>query len=70
MGAPAPAFIPEPFAKAAAGANITFPIPDTAPPSPINAASWHLGFPPVTMQTEVSGGEPPLGQDFNGILYT
>ncbi len=69
MGAPTPAFIPEAFAIAAAGGNITFPIPDTSV-SPVNAASWHLGFPPVTMQPEISGGEPPLGQDFNGILYT
>lgn len=69
MGAPAPAFIPEPFAKGASGGNITFPIPDTVV-SPANAASWHLGFPPITMTPQVSGGEPPLGQDFNGVLFT
>lgn len=70
MGAPAPAFIPEAFATGASGGNITFPIPDAQPVSPVNAASWHLGFPPITMQEEISGGKPPLGQDFNGVLYT
>lgn len=32
------------------------------------AASLTDGFPPVTMQPEGSGGVPPFGQDWNGIL--
>lgn len=67
-GAPTPEFIPSPFAVGSA--NINYPIPATPPGSPVNAASWAQGFPAITMQTEVSGGKPPLGQDFNGILYT
>jgi hypothetical protein len=70
MGVPNPTFIPEPFANTAASANITFPIPDSPPSSPANAASWSKGFPAITMQPEIAGGEPPLGPDFNGILYT
>ena len=69
MGAPVPAFIPEPFAVAASSVNINFPIPAT-PPSLPNGACWEFGFPPITMQPEASGGLPPFGQDFNGILFT
>lgn len=68
MGAPAPTFIPSPFAIASGQVN--FPIPATPPPAPPNAASWSGGFPAITMQTEISGGLPPNGQDFNGILLT
>jgi hypothetical protein len=32
------------------------------------AASLTDGFPPLTMQPEASGGVPPFGQDWNGIL--
>lgn len=72
-GAPTPEFLPEPFANdapvGAAPGDKTLPIPD-APGSPLNAASWQLGFPTVTMQPETGGGLPPLGMDFNGILFT
>lgn len=70
MGAPTPTPIPSPFASSATGIDINFPIPATPPASPPNAASWSVGFPAPTMQPEVSGGLPPLGQDFNGVLYT
>jgi hypothetical protein len=70
MGVPTPTFIPEPFADLAASDLVNFPIPDLPPGSPANAASWSQGFPSITMQPEVSGGLPPLGQDFNGILQT
>jgi hypothetical protein len=70
MGVPNPTFIPEPFANTAPGGNVNFPIPDAPPGTPANAASWSKGFPSITMQPEVSGGLPPLGQDFNGILQT
>lgn len=70
MGAPAPTNIPSPFAASASAGNINFPIPATPPGSPANLAAWSIGFPPITMQPEVSGGLPPFGQDFNGILYT
>jgi hypothetical protein len=66
-GAPVPQFIPAPFGVGAA--NINYPIP-AAQGSPSNSASWQGGFPAVTMEEEIAGGLPPLGQDFNGILYT
>lgn len=70
MGAPAPTFIPEPFANQQIATYITFPIPDAPPASPANSACWKLGFQSITMQPEIGGGLPPFGQDFNGILYT
>lgn len=69
MGAPAPTFIPAPFAIDAAAGYINFPIPESAS-GPANLASWSQGFPEITMQPEVGGGLPPFGQDFNGILLT
>lgn len=65
MGAPKPPLIPEPFAQNAA--DITNPIPQTTGVS--GAASYDQGFPAVTMQPVAAGGKPPLGQDFNGILF-
>jgi len=38
-------------------------------PSGDNAASYELGFPPVTMILKSAGGLPPKGQDMNQILY-
>lgn len=71
MGAPAPPFIPEPFANLATvgsgPGNRTSPIPDTTTNN--QAASWSLGFQPITMQPVVAGGKPPLGQDVNGVLF-
>ena len=34
-----------------------------------NSATYHLGFPPITMQSIRSGGKPPKGTDFNGVLF-
>lgn len=42
-------------------------IPDA--PTGTNKASFSEGFPPVTMIPVTSGGVPPSGDDFNGILY-
>ncbi|WP_230679139.1 hypothetical protein, partial [Streptococcus pneumoniae] len=42
-------------------------IPDA--PTGSNLASYLQGFPPVTMQTIASGGSPPEGMDFNGLLF-
>lgn len=67
MGAPTPAFLPQAFAKNAAGGFITNPIPNTT--GTAGRASFNLGFPPLTMQPIIAGGVPPFGQDFNGILY-
>jgi hypothetical protein len=65
MSAPTPVLIPEPFA-AAAGPSFINTIPaTTADPQ---RAAYDEGFPPLTFQSEGSGGLPPLGQDFNGIL--
>lgn len=34
-----------------------------------NAASYELGFPPITMIPKAAGGLPPKGRDMNQILY-
>ena len=51
-----------PFANS--GAKNTIPVGSSSP-----NASFTDGFPAVTMQPISSGGVPPAGQDFNGILY-
>lgn len=66
-GAPTPQRIPEAFAIGAGGGYIVNPFPDTT--GTPGAASWNGGFPPSTMTPEISGGLPPHGQDFNGVLY-
>ena len=53
-----------PFANA--GAKNTIP---TAPTG-TGKASFSDGFPPPTMLPLTSGGIPPEGKDFNGILYS
>lgn len=65
MSTPAPPLVPQPFA-AAAGPSFINVIPNTT----VNpqAASYQDGFPEQTFQPVASGGLPPLGQDFNGIL--
>lgn len=49
-----------------AGASYVRSVPDSGAPS--GAASYAAGFPPETFQPIASGGTPPAGQDFNGIL--
>ena len=34
-----------------------------------NSATYRHGFPPITMQSIRTGGKPPKGTDFNGILF-
>lgn len=65
MSAPTPPLVPQPFANAAGGSFINA-IPNTTGSTQL--ASYQLGFPPLTFQPVASGGVPPLGQDFNGIL--
>ena len=65
-GAAKPPVIPEPFAKNANPLYINT-IPETT--STPGAASYDLGFPPITMQPVAGGGKPPFGQDVNGILF-
>jgi hypothetical protein len=67
-GAPTPPILLEPIASSAPGGNITNPMPETPPVTP-NAASVQQGFPTITMQSELAGGKPPLGQDFNGLFF-
>lgn len=38
-------------------------------PTGSNAASYDVGFPPITMILKSAGGLPPLGQNWNQILY-
>lgn len=54
---------------ASAGSPYIRPIPVASQISITpGAASLTDGFPPVTMQPQASGGVPPFGQDWNGIL--
>lgn len=59
-----------PFGNGASGTYKTVPIP-TASQIGISAgrASLTDGFVPVNFQSVASGGIPPDGRDFNGILY-
>lgn len=59
----APAKFTVPFATS--GAKNSIPI---TPPVTPGLASYQQGFPPTTMEPIASGGIPPYGQDFNGIL--
>lgn len=64
-----PTKVPTTWAQSAPGGNSTCPIPI---PSQIaitaGRASWTDGFPPVTFLPLGSGGVPPFGADFNGVL--
>jgi hypothetical protein len=66
-GAPTPQTLLEAIASDAGGGFITNPMPDA--PTGTEAASVQQGFPPITMTSELAGGEPPLGQDMNGFLF-
>jgi hypothetical protein len=55
----------QPFAATATGSYINV-IPDSDPGGGL--ASYELGFPPLTFTPLGSGGQPPFGADFNGIL--
>src|SRR5690348_10402172 len=59
----APGYTPIPFASS--GTKNAIPATATG-----GAASFTSGFPPPTFQPTSSGGIPPAGADFNGILYT
>ncbi|HUW11535.1 MAG TPA: hypothetical protein VM537_17520 [Anaerolineae bacterium] len=62
-----PSTVHYPFAEAALPVNINT-VPDT--PTGSALASWQQGFPPITMTPLGSGGLPPYGADFNGVLNT
>jgi hypothetical protein len=68
MTVPTPPKLLEAIAADAGAGFITNPMPETQPPT-VNGASIQLGFPPKTMQNELAGGLPPLGQDMNGFLF-
>lgn len=63
MAAGTPPLIPQPFATSGAK-NV---IPDTS--ASAQRARYAQGFPAATMQPIDAGGVPPLGEDFNGILF-
>jgi|GEM_PF-3762363 len=64
-----PARFPIPFANSADSAHIRdIPTSSQTPTSTDAPASLADGFPPLTFQPEASGGIPPNGKDFNGIL--
>lgn len=62
-----PELIVEPFGKDAVAPYITIPIP--LAPTTAGKASYSEGLPPATMTNPGSGGIPPSGADFNGILF-
>lgn len=62
--------ITEVFGKSADPTTITLPVPNASPGAPApNRASFDTGFPVLNFQPITSGGQPPSGKDFNGILY-
>ena len=64
-----PTKIPVPFGYAAGAGEITTPIPTASQIGIVNGrASLHDGFPPDTFIPISTGGVPPFGADFNGIL--
>lgn len=70
-GAPSPPILLKAIAALAASGSLpgdkTDPMPEAS--TGTNAASVETGFPPVTMQNELAGGKPPLGQDMNGLFF-
>ncbi len=62
-----PSKIQLPFANS--GTKNTIPVPSQISIL-AGAASFNDGFPPLTLTPRASGGVPPYGADFNGILYT
>ncbi len=66
-GSPTPPLIQIAWANGASPSYVNT-IPLTAPASPSYAASYQLGFPPITMTAQSAGGLNPDGRDFNGIL--
>ena len=64
-----PSKIPLPFANSASS-TYKNTIPTASQIGVVNGkASLTDGFPPLTFQAISSGGVPPFGADFNGILY-
>jgi hypothetical protein len=62
--------ITEPFGNTAAAGTITLPVPNPTPGSSApNRASFDTAFPAICFQPITSGGVPPSGKDFNGVLY-
>lgn len=56
-------------AFAVSGTKNTIPQTQSGITSP-GQASYDVGFPTLTMTPIASGGVPPYGEDFNGILYS
>lgn len=64
-----PARFPIPFANSADSAHVRdIPVPSQTPTTTDAPASLTDGFPDLTFLPEASGGIPPNGRDFNGIL--
>ena len=61
-----PTKVPTTWGTTAGTTYSTCPIP--IPTQSGGRASWTTGFPPVTFQPQASGGVPPDGRDFNGVL--
>lgn len=56
------------FAESASP-DMVFTIPNVAQPGDVPAkASWSVGFPAITTLPLIAGGQPPQGQDINGVL--
>lgn len=62
--------ISEFFGASADPSTITLPVPNVSPGAPApNRASFDTGFPTITFTPLASGGQPPSGKDFNGVLF-
>lgn len=62
--------ITEFFGNTADPSTITLPVPNVSPGAPApNRASFDTAFPTICFQPVASGGVPPSGKDFNGVLY-
>lgn len=62
--------ITEFFGKSADPSTITLPVPNTSPGAGApNRASFDTAFPTICFQPVASGGQPPSGEDFNGLFF-
>lgn len=60
---------PEKYTTLWSQSGVRFDIPPAADPV-TGKAGFDVGFSSINMASEVAGGIPPWGQDFNGILFS
>lgn len=57
------------WASGATSPYVNYPVPEAASGLDPGRASFELGFPPLTFQSISTGGVPPFGSDFNGLMF-